>query len=661
MNYLQFLDASIDRSLALLGTYNPPLVAVSILMASLAAYSALGLAGRIKAGEKRKTKLQWLVAGATAMGIGIWAMHFIGMLAFRLPIPVAYDLRITLLSVLPAVLVSSIVLYVTSRAEIRFPQLVLAGTMMGLGIGAMHYGGMAAMRMAADMYYDRLLFLVSILVAVGLASAALYIHFLAGSGHGIQDQRLRLAAGFTMGGAVAGMHYTAMAAVTFFPSEVQTSPGGTLNPTLLALLVGLAAALTLACTIFVVVIDTRLKTAARSVRISQARLTHAIESVSEGFCLYDAQDRLVLCNSRYRELLDHGSAEVLGKTFESMIRQAIDRGLIPIPERDAEEWIAHRLAQHRNSSGPHIQERSKGHWLQIDERRTEDGGTVAVYTDITELKKAELELSEALKNLKGTQAQLVQTEKMAALGQLTAGIAHEMNSPIGVVNSSADSFERCVGTILAAIENSRTLDEVRSDRSFQKSVEIIRDNSRVIVDASQRIGKIVESLKTFTNFDEDALQSADLHERIDNALALIQHQIRDGLEVRKTYGDVPKIWCNPTELTQVFITLLTNSIQAMDGQGEISIQTERDGETVCISLSDTGRGITDDKVGQLFDFAFATKGSRVGVGMGLPSVYSIVDRHGGEISVSSEVNKGTEFRIRLPLTRTLSRAEGSFV
>ena len=326
-------------------------------------------------------------------------MHFIGMLAFQLPIGVAYNLGITLLSVGPAIVASSMVLYVTSRAEIGFLRLGLAGTMMGLGIGAMHYTGMAAMRMAAEMYYDPLLFGVSLIVAVGLATAALYIHFLAGKGSEQQSSRLRFAAAFTMGSAVAGMHYTAMAAAYFFPSGGQRLPDGGLDPTVLAILVGLAAAMIMAFAIFVVVIDTRLKAAAHSVRTSRDHMMHAMESVSEEFSLYDAQDRLVLCNSEYRELLHLQDKDLIGETFENIVRRRVERGLILLGDNSAEEWITRRLAQHRNPSGPHIQEYSGGRWLQVSEQKTEDGGTVAIYTDVTASKEAEQKLRAAHDNL----------------------------------------------------------------------------------------------------------------------------------------------------------------------------------------------------------------------------------------------------------------------
>ncbi len=380
MHHLQFLNAGHDRTLTLAGSYDPALVILSVLMASLATYAALKLAGRIAAAENRRAKGLWLAAGATAMGVRIWAMYFIGMLAFRLPVAVAYNLAGTLLSVLPAIAASVVVLYVSNREKIRPSQFLLAGGLMGLGIGTMHYTGMAAMRMAARMFYDPLLFAVSIVVAVVLASAALYIQYLAGRGAKAGEQLTRLWAALTMGLAVSGMHYTAMAAVYFFPGNNEQAPVGLVEPTLLAVLVGLAAAVILALTIFVVVVDARLKAAALSVRTSRTRMMQAIENMSEGFCLYDADDRLVLCNSRYRELNRDADHEVvLGETFEEIIRRSAELGLVTEARGRVEEWVAERSAAHQQPSGPSLEQRSGDRWIQVSEQKTENGGSGSAY------------------------------------------------------------------------------------------------------------------------------------------------------------------------------------------------------------------------------------------------------------------------------------------
>ena len=662
MHYLRFLDGSVDPAAALAGSYHPGLVALSVFIASMAAYAALGLAGRISASGETSARRAWLITGAGAMGTGVWAMHFIGMLAFQLPVPVAYDVGVTLASVVPAVLASAVVLLVISRRTVSGPQLLLAGTLMGLGIGAMHYTGMAAMRLAAEMYYDPLLFAVSILVAALLAPAALYLNLQSNGrkgprGAGSGTQRIRIEAALVMGFAVSGMHYTAMAAVSFFPSADLTPPVGALEPTFLGPLVGVATTLLLALTIFVAVVDTRLKAAALSVRTTRARMIQAIESISEGFSLYDAEDRLVLCNSRYRELLYSGSSIVSpGETFEKIIRRATIRNMIPDAQGRVEEWVAARLERHRRPRGPYVRQRADGRWVQINERKTDEGGTVAIYTDITQLKKAELELADALEHLKSTQAHLVQSGKMAVLGKLTASIAHEINNPIGVVSSSADNSERCINKILETIENSRSLDEMRSDEAFQRSLDIVRDNSRVIRDASHRIAKIVKSLKSFARLDESILQGVDLHESIDNTLALIEHEIPDDVRVEKSFGDLPQVACNPAEMNQVFMTLLTNAAQAIENDGAITIETSSHGENVQIKIGDTGRGLPEEQAAKLFDLDFTTKGSRVGVGLGLANVYNVIKKHHGEISVSSEVDQGTEFLITLPVIQVRTAA-----
>src|SRR5438132_5054893 len=236
-----FLDGTIDSGLALAATYDPVLVTLSVIIASLAAYAVLGLAERTSAADRPFAKRSWLSAGAVTMGIGVWAMHFLGMLAFRLPVRVNYDVRVTLVSVAPAVLASGIMLHVISQARISPGRLVLGGTLMGAGIGVMHYTGMAAMRMDAVMRYDPVLFVVSVIVAVVLAITALYTKFLASSRPGdVHRWWTRLGAASVMGFAVAGMHYTGMAAAHVFPGPSADPIGAGLDPTFLGAWVSVA-------------------------------------------------------------------------------------------------------------------------------------------------------------------------------------------------------------------------------------------------------------------------------------------------------------------------------------------------------------------------------------------------------------------------------------
>ena len=241
-----------------------------------------------------------------------------------------------------------------------------------------------------------------------------------------------------------------------------------------------------------------------------------------------------------------------------------------------------------------------------------------------------------------------EAEKMDALGQLTAGIAHEMNTPIGVVNSSAFNFDLCVKRIVAVIEKSRTLDEVRADRGFQQSLEIIQDVSRTVSEASLRIAKIISGLKRFS-VEESSEASANIRECVESTLAQISPGVRQEITIENRLTDLPAVACGPAAMNQVLMTLLTNAVQAIGGQGKITVETARYEDRARIQICDTGSGIPKEKLKALFDFTFTTKGARVGVGMGLASVYNIIQKCNGDITVTSELGEGTTFTIMLPI------------
>lgn len=249
------------------GTYDTTLVVMSILIAMLAAYVAIEFAGRLF--ERREQRGRWLAAGALAMGSGIWAMHFVGMAAFTLPIPISYDLGITVGSWLAAVAVSALALWLVSRGPLSAGTVAGGALAMGAGICVMHYAGMGAMRMDPGLGYDPLWFGVSVLIAVGASAAALVIVAALRKVRSWRDVGLRAAAAVVMGFAVAGMHYSGMAAVQFDPNAF-CAPGNLLDggliatPTILASLAGLGFA------IFFTVSDAREVLAARRAARAEA-------------------------------------------------------------------------------------------------------------------------------------------------------------------------------------------------------------------------------------------------------------------------------------------------------------------------------------------------------------------------------------------------------
>lgn len=648
---LRFVDSTTELERALEGRYDPILVALSVVIAVAAAHAALGLAGRVRVSESGRERWIWLALGSAAMGIGIWSMHFVGMLALRLPVPMSYDVGITALSLLPAAVASTVALGVMARSHVSSLRVAASGILMGAGIGAMHYTGMAGMRMAATVVYDPLLFGSSLVVAVLLSTIALHLGLRARSAASLPSAAApNLVATIVLGGAVVIMHYTGMAAARFLPRPELSGPPSAIAQGLLSVLVTFAALFVLALAIFVMLIDRRVRSAELSARESRAHLNEAIESISEAFSLFDSEDRLVLCNEMYRDVLCAGNPGVVpGVSYEWIIGAAARQGLSEDAKGGVDEWIAERMAHHRNPQGPLLIHRSDGRWFQVNERKTADGGTVAVYTDITELKRAELELSEALNDLKRTQLQLVQSEKMAMLGQLTAGLAHEINTPLGAIKSSADILDRCTSKIAAALERAQSGEVTPEPSSFRNSLDLVKDNARLMDEATSRIVHLVRSLKSFARLDEAALQYANLHDGIESTLALLQHKVRRGTRIVKNFGELPALYCNPSEINQVFMTVLTNALEAIDGEGALTVYTHADETNAYVRVADTGRGMPPEHQARLFELGFEIKGSRVSAGLGLSQARSIVENHGGRITAVSEVGKGTELMIALPI------------
>ena len=260
-----------------------------------------------------------------------------------------------------------------------------------------------------------------------------------------------------------------------------------------------------------------------------------------------------------------------------------------------------------------------------------------------------VDLERAMVDLRNTQQQLVMREKMASLGDLVAGVAHEVNTPIGAVNSSADVANRCIEKLKGVIGQSTAAEELRANPPYQQAIQILKDNAGLIRSAGERIATIVRSLRSFARLDEAEYQSADIHVGLDSTLDLVNHQFRNRIEIDKNYGDLPMIDCFPNKLNQVFMNLLINGSQAIEGKGTISISTKQVDDEAVIRIADTGKGISPENLEKIFDPGFTTKGVGIGTGLGLAISYTIIEDHKGSIKAESELGRGTTFTIRLPV------------
>jgi|GEM_PF-2061242 len=265
-----------------------------------------------------------------------------------------------------------------------------------------------------------------------------------------------------------------------------------------------------------------------------------------------------------------------------------------------------------------------------------------------DLQRKNDELEETLQELSEAQERIFLQEKMASLGGLVAGLAHEVNNPIGAINSANDVSRRCAEHIERQVETEQSVEALRASGRFAQLLQLLRDNGGVVQEASQRISHIIGSLKNFARLDEAEFQLADIHDGLDSALTLLHAQMGAAIEIERAYGNIERLYCAPGQLNQVFLNVIKNALQAVQQGGSVKIATEEGKDGVYVTVEDTGVGIAREELDHIFDFGFRSDRARVKLGAGLSSAYRIVQEHEGQIEVESELGRGTCVRIVLP-------------
>jgi PAS domain S-box-containing protein len=302
-----------------------------------------------------------------------------------------------------------------------------------------------------------------------------------------------------------------------------------------------------------------------------------------------------------------------------------------------------------------------GHCLDITENKRAEEEAKA---QIREVEQINSRLLEANKTLEQTQNQLLQSEKMASIGQLAAGVAHEINNPVGYVYSNLGTLEKYLADIFAMLEkyeeaealmdcHEHAVDEIQR---FKEQIDLgyLKNDIRSLLDESRegltRVKKIILDLKDFSHSGADEeWKWADLQQGLESTLNIVWNELKYKCEIIKEFGELPPVYCLPSQLNQVFMNLLVNAAHAIEQRGTVTLRSGLEGEEVWVEIADTGKGIPPENLKRIFDPFFTTKPVGKGTGLGLALSYNIVAKHHGSIEVRSEPGKGATFRVRLPV------------
>ena len=603
----------------LAGSYDYRLVGLSFVIAICASYTALRLGSRT-AVASGAARLAWLSCGAVSMGFGIWSMHYVGMLAFALPIPVRYDLPMVVASLLSAIFASAVALVVVSRKIVTVSDTIWGSVVMGGGILAMHYVGMEAMRARAMCRYDPVLVGLSGVIAIGGSLAALWLTFRLRAATSVSI--LKLLSAVAMGIAIAAMHYTGMAAASFYPSNMPLDFSHAVSVSALGVTGIVAVAfLLLGFAVFSSVVDQRLaahRALTEELYISRQMLQSVLDNVPQRVFWKDKKGCYLGCNQAFADEAGFTSPEdVAGKTDTEL---PWNGEWVPAELRAA----AQRGAPVLNSEFQRTSIDGEQQWLRANTVPLRDSqgtifGVLGTYEDVTERRRAE----DAIRR------------SNTALSEFAHVVSHDLQSPVRVAKNYTQLVVKRYGE--------------RIDEPGRGFLQFVEDS---LVHMEELIRSVL-GYATATEPEPGGQTQVSLESALERALANLQLLITE-TRSEVTHDRLPVVTAYPAQLVQIFQNLISNSIKYKKPNVPpiVHVGAVEKSEEWLICIRDNGIGIAPENVQQIFTPLKRLHGQEIpGFGIGLATCRKVVEHHGGKMWVESQLGVGSAFYFTLRKSR----------